>query len=414
MAAFSYTALNTKGKSVKGVLEGDSERQVRAQLRSKQMKPLSVEPASGSAAKSSPTANSGTQQNFLSSLFAPKLSMRERSLVTRQLASLLQSGLPIDEALNTAAKQSNKPTTQGIILSIRGRVMEGHSLAQALAQHPSSFDNMYRSMVQAGETTGYLGKVLEQLAEYIERSEYTRSKLKMAAVYPLVLIAVSITVVTALMIFVVPDLVKMFQQNDRALPVATSILIFVSDLLTQFGVYILAALVAIGFGVRWLLTKPTNRRVWHRVLLKLPLIKNVVLLAESSRFAGTLSLLVQSGVPLLQALRIATQVMTNLELKESCGDLVRTVQEGGSLSTALRNVGWFPPLLVQMTASGEANGTLDQQLGYCSKNQERELEMTLSTTLGILEPLIVVVMGGAITFIMLAILLPIFDLNKMV
>ena len=413
MAAFSYTALNSQGKSVKGVLEGDSERHVRSQLRGKHLKPLSVVAASSSRPENG-EAKKGSGLGSLGGLFAPKLSIRDRSLLTRQLASLLLSGLPIDEALNTAAKQSGKESTQGIILSIRSRVMEGHSLAQALAQHPASFDNMYRSMVQAGETTGYLGKVLEQLAEYIERSEYTRSKLRMAMVYPLVLIAVSISVVTALMVFVVPDLVGMFQQNDRTLPLATQILIYISDTLTNYGLFILLLLVAIGIGIRWLLTNPAYQRIWHRIVLKLPLIRNIVLLAESSRFAGTLSLLAQSGVPLLQALKISTQVMSNLELKESCSGLVRTVQEGGSLSTALRNVGWFPPLLVQMTASGEANGTLDQQLSYCSKNQERELEMSLSTTLGIFEPMIVVVMGGAIVFIMLAILLPIFDLNKMV
>ncbi len=414
MAAFTYTALNNTGKTVKGIIEGDSERQVRSQLRSQQLKPLSVTAAGDKKVKAANGKNKSSSNSAFGGFFTPKLSTKERALVTRQLASLLMSGLPLDESLNTAAKQATKESTQSILLSIRGRVLEGHSLAQAFSEHPKSFDNMYRSMVKAGESSGYLGQVLEQLAEYIERSQYTASKLKMAMIYPMVLLAVSISVVAILMVFVVPDLVGMFQRSERELPFITNLLIGTSHVLSSYGHFILIGLVAAIFGFKYLLKNEDRLRAWHRFLLRVPLIKDVILLAESSRFAGTLSLLSESGVPLLQGLRIATQVLGNTELRHACSDVTRSVQEGGSLNKALKQAGWFPPLLVQMTASGEANGTLDKQLKHCASNQERELEMTLTTVLGIFEPAIVVIMGGSIAFIMMAILLPIFELNQLV
>lgn len=421
MAAFSYTAINTAGKTIKGVVEGDSERQVRTQLRSQQLKPLTVSANREiKAKKTTKTKASGASRGradggfSMRGLFTPSLNTKERALVTRQLASLLQSGLPLDESLNTAAKQALRPAVQSILLSIRGRVLEGHSLAQAFSEHPKSFDTMFRSMVRAGESSGYLGQVLEQLAEYIERNQYTANKLKMAMIYPMVLLLVSVTVVGILMVFVVPDLVQVFQQNERTLPMLTRGLIAVSDLLSNWGWLILLVLVTSVVGFQYLIRNPNRRRAWHRFLLRVPLIKDVILLADSSRFAGTLSLLVESGVPLLQALRIATQVLGNTELQHACSDVTRVVQEGGALNKALRQAGWFPPLLVQMTASGEANGTLDKQLKHCATNQERELEMKLTTTMGIFEPAIVVLMGGSIAMIMMAILLPIFEMNNMV
>lgn len=414
MAAFSYTAINTSGKTIKGVIEGDSERQVRAQLRSQQLKPLTVSTTREIKSSKRAKARKSDGGFSLGGLFTPKLNTKERALVTRQLASLLQSGLPLDESLNTAAKQALRPAVQSILLSIRSRVIEGHSLAQAFSEHPKSFDAMYRSMVRAGESSGYLGQVLEQLAEYIERNQYTANKLKMAMIYPTVLLLVSVTVVGILMVFVVPDLVQVFQQNERTLPWLTRALINVSDTLSNWGWLILTVIGLLIIGFQYLLRNPNRRRTWHRILLKVPIIKDVILLADSSRFAGTLSLLVESGVPLLQALRIATQVLGNSELQNACSDVSRTVQEGGSLNKALRQAGWFPPLLVQMTASGEANGTLDKQLKHCATNQERELEMKLTTTMGIFEPMIVVLMGGAIATIMMAILLPIFEMNNLV
>ncbi len=412
MAAFSYTAINTKGKTVKGVIEGDSERQVRSQLRGQQLKPLTV--ATTREPKATGKKGAGKGGFSLAKLFKPSLNTKERALVTRQLASLLQSGLPLDESLNTAAKQSTKDSTRSILLSIRSRVLEGHSLAQAFSEHPKSFDTMYRSMVRAGESSGYLGQVLEQLAEYIERNQHTANKLQMAMIYPMVLLVVSASVVGILMVFVVPDLVQMFEQSERTLPLITRILIGASFVLSNYGLFILLSIVALVIAFKQLIKHPERKRAWHRFVLKVPIVKDVILLADSSRFAGTLSLLVESGVPLLQALRIATQVLGNTELQHACSDVSRTVQEGGSMHKALKQAGWFPPLLVQMTASGEANGTLDKQLKHCATNQERELEMKLTTTMGIFEPAIVVIMGGSIGLIMMAILLPIFELNQMV
>ncbi len=411
MGAFSYQALDSAGKTVKGVIEGDSERQVRSQLRSKSLKPLKVQETSSSGRKKS---KSGESSGFSFTLFQKKLSGRDLTLITRQLASLVQSGLPIDEVLQTAAKQCRKPATAELLLQVRSRVMEGHSLAQALGEHPRSFDDMYRSMVRAGESAGFLGPVLERLADYAESSQQTRQRMKMALIYPFVLLGVAVLVIGVLMALVVPKLTGLFRHSNAELPALTQALIAASDFTVDYGLFCLVGFIAAiwGFGI-WI-QEPKRKRRWHALLLKLPVFGNLILEADSARFSATLSILLSSGVPLLEALRIAASVMGNLKLRESCKSVTTSVQEGTSLSRALQQVDIFPPLLVQMAASGEANGTLDKQLEHSARNQERELELMLGTAMGLLEPLTVVLMGGMVTLIVMAILQPIFALNKMV
>ncbi len=411
MGAYSYKALNEEGKTVKGILEGDSERHIRTQLRAKRLKPLEVSSATGDS-----QAGAASDGLSLSASFrrrATKLSTRDLSLITRQLASLVKSGLPLDEALHATAKQSQKANVKRVVLQVRTRVLEGFSLAQAMGDNPVAFNDMYRALVRAGEGSGYLSPVLERLADYTQTSQQLQQRIKMAMIYPIVMLVVSLAVIVALMVLVVPKLVKIFEQGKRELPALTEALIGTSNFLINYGVYLFVVLIGVYYLIKHLMKDPKRLRAWHVVQLKLPVIGELVKQINSARFAATLSLLSASGVPLLQALNISGQVMTNKVLQEACDQVAAAVREGMSLSRAMENTGHFPPLLVQLVASGETNGTLPQQLDNASKDQERELEMMLGVAMGLLEPATIIFMGGAVCLIVLAILTPIFEMTKL-
>lgn len=405
MTAYRYQALNPKGKLVKGVLEGDSERQIRTQLRGQDLRPVEVLEANRAA------AGKPSLRSF--QLFSG-ISAGDLALMTRQLATLVDSNLPLDEALQAAAEQSRSGRIKGMLLQVRSRVAEGHALAYAMGEFPQVFNEMYRAMVNAGEHAGYLGPVLEQLADYTEQRQYTGQKLKMAMIYPFILVGVAIAVVLLLMIFVVPELVGIFAHSRRELPALTRGLIAASDFSQQYGVWVIAGFFVLLFAIRRLLQNPGRKKRWHRLLLRIPGISRLVIALDTARFASTLSILMASGVPLLESLRIAGQVLTNLVLREDSQRVAESVQEGSSLNRALQRSGRFPPMMVHMVASGEASGELETMLERSATNQERELEMTLGTMMSLFEPLMVVFMGGMVLTIVLAILLPIFDLNTMV
>jgi general secretion pathway protein F len=405
MTAYRYEALNAAGKLIKGVIEGDSERQVRSQLRGQSLRPVEVGVANRQAANSAPGK---------AGLFAPRISMGDFALVTRQLATLVASSLPLDECLQAAAEQSRKPRIKGMLLQVRSRVAEGHTLAYAMGEFPQVFNERYRAMVNAGEHAGFLGPVLEQLADYSEQRQYTQQKLKMAMIYPIILVGVAIAVVVALMVFVVPELVGIFAHTKATLPLLTRVLIASSDFLRDYGIWIFLAIVMAVVLFRQALRDPVRKKRWHAVLLKTPGISGLITAMDTARFASTLSILMASGVPLLESLRIAGQVLTNLVLRAESEIVAERVQEGSSLHRALQHSGRFPPMMVHMVASGETSGELESMLDRSASNQERELEMTLGTMMSIFEPLIVVIMGGMVLTIVLAVLLPIFDLNTMV
>tara|TARA_R110001592_G_scaffold363371_1_gene685614 strand:- start:228931 stop:230151 length:1221 start_codon:yes stop_codon:yes gene_type:complete len=405
MTAFRYRALNPDGKLVRGVLEGDSERQVRTQLRGQSLRPVEVTVAN----RPEPAAN-----GWRMPLLRRSIGTGDLALLTRQLSTLVQSNLPLDEALQAAAQQSRSPRIKGTLLQVRSRVAEGHTLAYAMGEFPHVFNEMYRAMVKAGEHAGFLGPVLEQLADYTEQRQYTGQKLKMAMIYPFILVGVAIAVVVALMVFVVPELVGIFAHSRKELPLLTRGLIGASDFFRDYGVWLLVAVVAAIFIARWLLRNRQRRRRWHGFLLRIPGLSRLLIALDTARFASTLSILMASGVPLLEALRIAGQVLTNLVLQADTAVVAERVEEGSSLNRALQQSGHFPPMMVHMVASGEASGELDTMLERSATNQERELEMTLGTMMSLFEPLMVVFMGGMVLTIVLAILLPIFDLNTMV
>ncbi len=405
MTAYRYRALNPEGKLVKGVLEGDSERQVRMQLRGQKLRPVDV----GEAVNS----RIGGGSFRLGNLFN-RISTGDLALITRQLATLVDSNLPLDEALQAAASQSRSGRIKGMLLQVRSRVAEGHTLAYAMGEFPQVFSEMYRAMVNAGEHAGFLGPVLQQLADYTEQRQYAGQKLKMAMIYPFILIGVAVAVVLLLMIFVVPKLVGIFAQSHQELPALTKGLISTSDFFQQYGGWLVLGVFALWLIARQLLKNPSRRKRWHRFLLALPGISRLLIAMDTARFASTLSILMASGVPLLDSLRIAGQVLTNLVLRQESETVAERVAEGASLNRALQQSGRFPPMMVHMVASGETSGELELMLERSATNQERELEMTLGTMMGLFEPLMVVFMGGMVLTIVLAILLPIFNLNTMV
>jgi general secretion pathway protein F len=410
MPAFSYQAIDEQGRQQKGVIEGDSERAVRADLRGRHLKPISVKPAG----RNPGAAVSASGFSFQLPKFHRRIKDSDLTVLTRQLSSLLNSGMPLVEALQSTANQQRRQALKEMILQVRSRVLEGHSFAQALAEAPYAFDNMYRALVRAGESAGYLGPVLERLASYTESTFETRQRVKMAMIYPVVLLVVSIGVIGMLMTFVVPELTSVFAHSQRQLPALTTVLIAVSDYLSQWGLWSMLGLLLLVMGVQKWLQKPSRTYAWHNVILNMPVFGEISSQINSARFASTLSLLTGSGVPLLDAIKIATQVMTNAVMARASEKLAVDVQEGSSLSRAMEKTKLFPPLLVQMTASGEASGDLDKQLEHAARNMDRELEWRLASALGIMEPLVVVIMGVLVTGIVMAILLPIFEMNTMV
>lgn len=406
MTAFHYEALNAKGRTRKGVLEADTPRQIRKQLRDMALVPISVEAVADNE-KLSPKN---------SDLFQLKrgISVAELALVTRQLATLVQAGLPLDEALTAVAQQCDKPRLKSIILAVRAGVLEGNGLADSFAAYPHIFDKLYRSMVAAGESSGHLGEVLIRLADYTEQRQVLRQKTQVAMLYPSILSLVAIAVVAGLLAFVVPKVVAQFSTAGQSLPMATQLLIALSDAVRDFWVYALLMLIVVVVSLKWAMKRPVFRYRFDRLLLGIPALGKVIRGVNTARFSRTLSILTSSGVALLDALKISGRVLSNRCLQSAVTQAALHVQEGASLNRALTETGHFPPMMLHMIANGENSGQLDSMLERVASNQEREFEMLVAMALGLFEPLLILVMGGVVLFIVIAILLPIFELNTLV
>ncbi|MEM1230817.1 MAG: type II secretion system inner membrane protein GspF [Pseudomonadota bacterium] len=414
MAAFSYVALDAKGKQKKGVLEADSVRQIRQMLRDQGLVPLNVANASGRerAAANGSDSNGGAKSSLFS--MGRRLSALDRVLFTRQLATLITAGLPIEEALQAIAKQSEKQHVRALVLGIRGRVLEGHALAHSLGDYPSTFNDMYRSTVAAGEQSGFLDRVLENLAAYGEKQFESGRDVEMALVYPVILFLLALAIVGALMVYVVPDMVGVIENSGQQLPRITEILIGISDFLRAYWYLLLAGIAAMVVAVQLMLKQPHVRLAWDRQRLSLPLVGRIARGANSSRYANTLSILTSSGVPLVEAMRIAEQVVNNQWLKRKLSEATQKVKEGTSLNVALEGVGYLPPMLMHMVASGEASGELDSMLARVASFQQAEVERLVTTVVSLFQPLMLVLMGGLVMFIVMAILLPILNMNQLV
>ncbi len=404
MAAFEYLALDAKGRQQKGVLEADSARQVRQLLRERQLSPLQV-----SATRTREQASNDGHFSFVRGLSA-----RDLALVTRQLATLIQAALPIEEALRAAAAQSTAPRIEAMLLAVRARVLEGHSLAASLKEFPAAFPELYRATVAAGEHAGHLGPVLEQLANYTEQRQQSRQKIQLALLYPLILMVTSLIIVGFLLGYVVPDVVRVFVDSGQTLPTLTRGLIALSDVVKTWGWLMVLLLLAAGFGLRWALRDEQVKRRWHGLLLRVPLVGRLVRATDCARFASTLAILTQSGVPLVEALGIGAQVIANRVIRAEVVLAAQKVREGGSLTRALEASGQFPPMMLHMIASGERSGELDQMLARTARNQENDLGAQVALLVGLFEPFMLVFMGVVVLLIVLAILLPILSLNQLV
>ena len=403
MGAFEYTALNAKGAEKKGIMEGDSSRQIRQQLREQNLIPLKVEEA----------AKRDRRQKGKSTV-GGGVSVMALALMTRQLATLSRTGTPLADALATVGRQTDKPRMKSLLMAIRAQVLEGHTLADAFANFPNIFDSLYIATVRAGEHSGHLDLVLERLAEYTENRQQMRQKVQMALLYPIILTVMAIGVVSALLAFVVPEVVQVFENTGQTLPWLTRALIASSDFLRANFLYMIILIGMLIFLFLWLMKKEHFRLRIHRLVLRIPVVGALVRGMNTARLARTLSILSASNVPLLDALHISAQVLTNIPMRQSVEQATVRVREGTSLAQALEQSGYFPPLLIQLISGGEASGELEQMLEHAAISQERELQSIIATLFGLLEPLIIVAMGGIVLIIVLAILLPIFEMNQLV
>ncbi|MDM8567839.1 type II secretion system inner membrane protein GspF [Candidatus Halobeggiatoa sp. HSG11] len=398
MAAFEYIALNKAGDTRKGVLEGDTARQIRQQLRDSNLTPLSI---------NSVTTAKRKQRTVI-------VNATDLALITRQLATLVRAGLALEEALKAISEQTDKAKLKSMLLAVRSRVLEGHSLANGLQDFPKVFPAVYRATVAAGEQSGHLDLVLERLAEYTENRQYIRQKTLLALFYPALLTIVAILVVIGLLAYVVPQVVQVFANIDQQLPWLTLALIAISDFLKNWGILLLFILIMVGIGIRYLLRFEQVLTIFHTFLLRIPIISRLELGTQIARLTRTLSILTESGVPMLEALRITSKVLSNRLLRKAVEEATNKVREGSSLHNALAQSRLFPPMTVYLIASGEASGKLEQMLERAAIMQERELESLIGVILSLFEPILILVMGGMVLTIVLAILMPIFELNQLI
>jgi len=404
MSGYRYEALAPDGKVRKGVLESDSPRQARARLREQGMLPVEVAPIGGDEA--------GAARGF--AVRRGRLGAAALAALTRQLATLLAAGLTVEQALNAVIEQSETETERQLLAAVRGEVLGGQSLAWALARHPAAFPEVYLTLVDAGERSGRLADVLARLAEYTEEREQLRGKVLLAFVYPALVTGVAVAVVTGLLVYVVPQVVQVFQNTNQALPLLTRALIGLSGFLRGYGGFVVIALAAAALGARAALAVPAIRERWQRRLLRTPVAGPLHRDLNSARLAATLAILVGSRVPLLTALRAGAGVVASLPMRRALEEAAARVQEGSGLARALGASKRFPPLMVHMIASGEASGRLGELLERAAAQQARSLERRIAAFIALLEPLLILAMGGLVLIIVLAILLPIFELNQIV
>ena len=405
MGAFEYTALDAAGKSRKGVIEGDTARHVRSLLRERQLLPLTVEQVAAQESKRQRGSRFG---------FARGVSAADLSLVTRQLATLARAGLPLEEALLAVSQQTEKPRVQSIILGVRAKVVEGHTLATGLSDFPRVFPEIYRATVSAGEQSGHLDAVLERLAEYTEARDQMRQKVLGALLYPIVLTVMCFGIVAILLTYVVPKVIEVFEAQKAKLPLATRVLVGLSAFLRDYGVWLLLAIAAFSFIFWRALKSRDNRRRFHYTLLTLPLAGRIVRGFNTAQFTRTLSILVASAVPVLDSLRIASEVVINLPMRDAVNEAAARVREGAPIGRSLAASRLFPPMTIHLISSGESSGELQAMLERAASNQERELEGLLSAMVGLLGPLLIVGMGLIVMGIVFAMLLPIFEMNQLI
>ncbi len=401
MPAFRFEAATATGQIEKGVVDADSARQARSQLRDRGLTPIQVD---------SLQQNDATRSVNVSG----RLRTAELTLATRQLASLLAARLPIEQALATVAEQGERRVVRERFAAVRSDVVGGQTFAEALAKYPKDFPDVYRALVSAGEQSGDLGMVMNRLADYVEARSTLTQKIVLAFTYPAIVSAVAFMVIIALLTYVVPQVVTVFDQTDQALPALTVGLIKLSDFIRDWG-WLVAVVLALAFAIfRLTLRSPTARLAWDTRMLGAPLIGRLIRGMNTSRFTSTLAILTGSGVPLIGALEAGSNTLSNTALKNNVEDAISRVREGASLARALGAGNQFPPMVVHMIASGEATGELSEMLERCAQTVSGETERRALGLTNLLEPLLILVMGGIVLLIVLAVMLPIIEINSLV
>ena len=403
MGAYQYVAYDENGKERKGVLEGDTPRQVRALLRERELHPIEV-------TEIETKERSGRKEFSI----RRGISALDLALLTRQLATLTRAGLPLEEALQAVSEQTERPRLQSILLGVRAKVLEGHTLAAGLDDFPHVFPTIYRATVAAGEQAGRLDTVLERLADYTASRHSLRQKISHALIYPIVLTGLAFTIIVLMLVYVVPKVVGVFETTGQTLPLLTRALIALSTFLQDWWFLVVAGVIAVVVGINRLLSREGPRRRYHRWLLKVPIFGRVSRGLNTARFTRTLSILSSSGVPVLEAMSISGSVVTNLPMRDAVEEATVRVREGGSIGRALGESKLFPPMSIHLISSGEASGELENMLERAANHQETEMDSLLSMMLSILEPALIIVMGLMVLLIVMAILLPIFQINQLV
>ncbi|WP_186146928.1 type II secretion system inner membrane protein GspF [Burkholderia gladioli] len=404
MPAFRFEAIDSGGRPQKGVIEADSARAARGQLRGQGLTPLVVEPAA--------SRSRGQRKQRLS--IGRKLSQREQAILTRQLASLLTAGLPLGESLAVLTEQAERDYIRELMAAIRAEVLGGHSLASALAEHPRDFPEIYRALVSAGEHTGKLGIVLSRLADYIEQRNALKQKIVLAFTYPGIVTLIAFGIVTFLLSYVVPQVVNVFASTKQQLPFLTIVMMALSDFVRHWWWAMLIGVVVLAWIVKTTLSRAGPRLAFDRWLLGAPLAGKLVRGYNTVRFASTLAILTAAGVPILRALQAAGETLSNRAMSGNIDDAIVRVREGTSLSRALNHVKTFPPVLVHLIRSGEVTGDVTTMLDRAAEGEARELERRTMFMTSLLEPLLILAMGGIVLVIVLAVMLPIIELNNMV
>jgi len=403
MGAFEYTAVDPSGKQHSGVLEGDTARQVRQQLRDRELLPLTVSEA---AEKES------TRQASFS--LSKGLSASDLAVLTRQLATLVQSGMPLEQALAAVGEQNENARMKSIVLGVRARVMEGYSFADGLKDFPRAFPDIYRATVEAGEQSGHLDAVLERLADYTEGRQELVQKVRNAMIYPIVLLAFCLLVVTLMMTYVVPKVVGVFANTGQDLPGPTAALISISDFIQAYGWLLVLGAGALGYAAYRLLQQPGPRKRYDLFTLRVPVIGRIIRGLNTARFTRTFSIMTGSGVPILEGLKISAEVISNVPMREAVEEATLRIREGAPIGLSLGKSGHFPPLCIHLITSGEASGQLESMLGKAAGQQEREMDGLIGTLLNIMEPGMIILMGVLVLSMVVALLLPIFEMNKLV
>ncbi|RQW61394.1 type II secretion system inner membrane protein GspF [Vibrio viridaestus] len=405
MAVFEYQAIDNKGRTKKGVLEGDSARQIRQSLKNQGLIPVSVETGKG---KSNIRSSSAKQRSV-----SGRMNIHEIALFTRQLSTLLKSGMPLEACLQAISEQAEKPKVRAVITTVRAKVNEGYTLADGLNEFPNIFDQLYRAMVSAGEKSGHLDLILERLASYTEHRQSMRNKILQVLLYPIILMVFSLAIITILLTAVVPKIIDQFIQTGQDLPTSTHVLIAMSEFAQQWWWFILILGTLIWLSCRWLLAQSEYRLKFDKKIISLPLLGTVVKGLNTARFARTLAICASSNIPILDAMKVAGDVVTNVFMKKKVEEATDRVREGTSLRKALQTTSLFPPMMLHMIASGEQSGELENMLISAADNQDNQFESTVNIALGLFTPALIAIMAGFVLFIVMATLMPILEMNNL-